>query len=347
MKLSYYDENNILNINKLDAKIEEMPSFIRQFFIGIEQTTNPLTRLNYANDLKIFFYFLTEKVRFFKNKDILDIQLNDLEQIEATDIEYYLSFLSAYTCQGKLYKNGEKGKSRKLSAIRCLLKYFYNKNYISKNVASKVASPKIHEKEIVRLEGSEVELILDTIEQDKKFDTKMQNSYNINTRDRDIAIYTLLLGTGIRVSELVGINIDDVDLNTKRFVVTRKGGNRTYLYFTDEVSDALSNYLHARKKIECSEENALFLSLQKKRITIRAVQNIIKKYAKIITTLKNITPHKLRSTFGTELYRNTKDIYVVAEVLGHKDVNTTKKHYASISEDIKKDATKSINLRKK
>ena len=93
------------------------------------------------------------------------------------------------------------------------------------------------------------------------------------------------------------------------------------------------------------DENALFLSMQKRRIGVRAVENLVKKYAKLVTNLKNITPHKLRSTYGTSLYRETGDIYLVADVLGHKDVNTTKKHYAAIEEDERRSAAKYVHLR--
>lgn len=102
-------------------------------------------------------------------------------------------------------------------------------------------------------------------------------------------------------------------------------------------------------KEECKDipegEHALFLSLKKNRISIRAVENLVKKYSRIIAPLKKISPHKLRSTYGTQLYRETKDIYVVADVLGHKDVNTTKKHYAAISEDIRRSVAGKVKLR--
>ena len=91
---------------------------------------------------------------------------------------------------------------------------------------------------------------------------------------------------------------------------------------------------------------ALFLSLQYRRITVRAVENLVKKYAKIVTPLKKITPHKLRSTYGTELYRETGDIYIVADVLGHRDVNTTRKHYAAISEDHRRAVADAVKLHK-
>ena len=107
------------------------------------------------------------------------------------------------------------------------------------------------------------------------------------------------------------------------------------------------NYQEERNTIEAVEgsTNALFLSLQKKRIGVRAVENLVKKYSKLITTMKNITPHKLRSTYGTSLYRETGDIYLVADVLGHKDVNTTKKHYAALEDERRRTAQKYIHLR--
>jgi site-specific recombinase XerD len=120
------------------------------------------------------------------------------------------------------------------------------------------------------------------------------------------------------------------------------------LYFSEEVAIALKAYIEEKAgdpKIP-QGENAFFLSLQYKRMTVRAVEMLVKKYARIVTPLKKITPHKLRSTYGTMLYRETGDIYIVADVLGHKDVNTTKKHYAAISEDSRKKVAGKVKLRK-
>ena len=129
--------------------------------------------------------------------------------------------------------------------------------------------------------------------------------------------------------------------------MVRKGGNRAILYYSDEVADVLKEYLQWRKNLKDvpPDEKALFLSLQNKRISVRTVQMLVKKYSELVTPLKNITPHKLRSTYGTNLYRETKDIYIVADVLGHKDVNTTKRHYAAISDDIRRAAARKVKLR--
>ena len=163
-----------------------------------------------------------------------------------------------------------------------------------------------------------------------------------------MAILTLLLGTGIRVSECVGIDINDIDFKNSGIKIRRKGGNETIIYFGEEVEEALLDYIEERKLIIpiTGDENALFLSLQKRRISVRAVENLVKKYSSLVTHLKKITPHKLRSTYGTALYKETGDIYLVADVLGHKDVNTTKKHYAAIEDERRKKARNAVKLRK-
>ena len=155
------------------------------------------------------------------------------------------------------------------------------------------------------------------------------------------------MGTGIRISELVGLDNDSFDFSNNSFIVTRKGGNNAILYFSDEVRYALEEYIAEKSndpKIP-QGENAFFLSMQYKRINVRSVEILVKKYSSIVTPLKKITPHKLRSTYGTRLYNETGDIYVVADVLGHKDVNTTKKHYAAITEDNRKRVANAVKLR--
>ncbi|MBE5957929.1 MAG: integrase [Lachnospiraceae bacterium] len=344
---NYHDQVNIDNAVKLRELSNKLPKFCSEFFRGIEPTTSSRTRIAYAYDLSIFFKYLKEYNPEYKEVNIRDIKIDVLDKITVSDIEEYLDYLKYYISDdGKEYTNNERGIMRKLASLRSFYNYFYRKETIKNNPASIVSMPKLHEKEIVRLDVDEVSNLLDEVESGDKL-TKSQQKYHDKTKVRDIAIFTLLLGTGIRVSECVGINIDDVDFKNDGIKIRRKGGYETVVYFGDEVEEALKNYLEERKKIIPLEghEDAMFLSMQKKRIGVRAVENLVKKYSKLVTHLKKITPHKLRSTYGTSLYRETGDIYLVADVLGHKDVNTTKKHYAAIEDERRRRARNAVKLR--
>ena len=202
-------------------------------------------------------------------------------------------------------------------------------------------------KEIIRLEPNEVAELLDFIESCGDGLSNHQRAYYEKTKERDFAIITLLLGTGIRVSECVGLDIEDVDFKNNGIKVLRKGGNEMVVYFGPEVEKALKKYLEVRENITplAGHEHALFYSTQRRRIGVQAIENLVKKYAREITTTKKITPHKLRSTYGTALYQETGDIYLVADVLGHKDVNTTKKHYAALDDARRRQAAKAVRLR--
>ena len=343
---NYYQERNIRNLDKIEELLNELPPFCEDFIRGVEPRTSTLSRLNYVYDLRIFFDFLSK--RKFRGKPSTEITLDDLDRVTDTDIEIFLSYLSNYTFQGRRLSCNERAKARKLSTVRSLFKYFFNKGLIEVNNTAKVSTPKLHEKEIIRLESDEVSTLLDTAELGSGL-SPHAIGYHDKTKVRDTAILTLFLGTGIRISELVGLNDESIDFTNNSFIVTRKGGNQQILYFSEEVADALAAYL-AQKEGDSRvppDEPALFLSLQYRRITVRAVENLVKKYAKIVSPLKKITPHKLRSTYGTALYRETGDIYIVADVLGHKDVNTTRKHYAAIGEEQRRSVASAVKLHKK
>lgn len=343
----YFAERNLKNLQKIKELLKSLPDCCADFLLGIEGNSSPLTRRAYCYDMLTFFTYLKNECPKFNNKNVVDFTYDDVNRVTDRDIEQYLSYLSGYKREdGKTYINSDKTKSRKFACIRAMFKFFYKKNNISQNVTEKVNPPKTHEKEIIRLEVDEVANLLDYVENGDKL-TKMQQCFHEHTQKRDVAILTLFLGTGIRISELVGLNINDIDFKQQGFTITRKGGNRVILYFGDEVAAALEEYIAERKnkKGVSKDETALFLSLQNKRMCVRSVELLVKKYSKLVTSLKKITPHKLRSTYGTNLYKETGDIYVVADVLGHKDVNTTKKYYAAITDDIRRSVANKVKLR--
>lgn len=343
---TYFNKRDADNIEKINKILEEdLPDFCTEYFVGMSSETTTLTRLNYAYDIRTFFRYLCAKIPRFRSKNTNELTPIDIESLSPFEIEAYLSYVEVYKDQnGTVVRNGDRGKSRKLAAIRSLVKYFEKKQVIRYNPTASVDTPKQREKEIIRLNTEEVSAMLDVVDTGDGL-SQHQQKYQENTRTRDLAMVSLFLGTGIRVSELVGIDLDDVNFEDMSFVVTRKGGARVILYFSDEVAGYLYDYYQMRKADKSTDEQALFLSLQKRRITTRAVENVIKKYSQIAAPLKHITPHKLRSTYGTQLYRSTGDIYAVADVLGHKDVNTTRKHYAAITEDVRKSVADKVKLR--
>lgn len=350
-RVTYHEQNDMSNTIKLREVLRTLPDFARDFFRASSVTTSSNTRCKYAYDLRIFFQFLTEENPSLRGTDITTLPIEVLDRVTALDIEEYIEYLRVYKDPktDALITNGEKGIKRKLSALRTFYAYYYKHERIKNNPTLLVDMPKLHKKDIIRLEADEVARLLDLI--DSGADAKMsdhQRSYYNKNRARDLALITLLLGTGIRVSECVGLDLEDVDFRSNGIRVVRKGGNEMMVYFGDEVAKALSDYVNGdRKQVVPVEghEHALFYSAQRKRIGVKTVENMVKKYALQITPTKKITPHKLRSTYGTQLYQETGDIYLVADVLGHKDVNTTKTHYAAMSDARRRSAANAVKLR--
>ena len=359
---NYHEQNDMENIRKLREVLKTLPGFAKDYFRAVEPTTSTKTRISYAYDIRVFFRFLIEENPLYKHYQTTDFKLSDLDQIEAVDIEEYQEYLKLYQkrisvsggdTEGEAFDviditNGERGLKRKMSALRSFYAYFYKRQLLEHNPTVFVDMPKLHDKAIIRLDVDETARLLDFIEHGGDGLTGQKKVYYEKTKERDLAIVTLLLGTGIRVSECVGLDITDVDFRNNGIKVTRKGGSEMIVYFGDEVETALKNYINgSRKHIVAQEghEQALFYSTQRRRIGVGAVENLVKKYAKEVTPLKKITPHKLLSTYGTTLYQETGDIYLVADVLGHKDVNTTRKHYAAQDENRRRMAAKAVKLR--
>ena len=347
--LPYYEQKDIENVKKLRRLMEELPPFCKEFFRGIEPRTSSRTRIAYAYDLSVFFDFLKRENPFFAKLDRMEIRLEHMDQLTVTDLEEYMEYLKyRFNDNDQEVTNKERGIMRKISSLKSFYNYFFRCEKLATNPAALVQLPKLHDKEIIRLDVDEVASLLDEVEQGDAL-TEKQKAFHNRTKLRDLAMLTLLLGTGIRVSECVGLDIQDVDFKNGGIHIHRKGGKEVTVYFGTEVEDALQDYLDERLGMDAmpGSEDALFLSLQRKRISVRSVENLVKKYARLVTPHKKITPHKLRTTYGTNLYRETGDIYLVADVLGHSDVNTTKKHYAAIEDERRRSARNAVQLREK
>ena len=351
--LSYREKIDAQRILQIRSIARELPPACGDFFSAIAVTTGTFTRLAYAIDLKTFFHFLQTERYQFSHKPLYAFTNEDLAQVSQSDLTAYIEYLTFY------YKNEADGDTpvkaltnhdlsikRKLCSIRSFYDYLFKNNRIPSNVTTLVPLPKIHEKPILRLSLEETQRMLEQAATGDGL-TARQQAWHKLTVKRDYALLSLFLGTGIRVSECVGMNIADVDLEDNAFLVTRKGGNQVVLYFPPEVAEALAEYMSERETVTAQpgHEDALFLSMQKRRITQRAVQNLVKKYASIAAPLKpRISPHKLRSTFATNLYNKTGDIYLVADVLGHTSVDTTRKHYADMTDARRRMAAEQVEL---
>ena len=349
----YRDETDAKRILQIREISRNLPQACGDFLRAIAVTTSTLTRLAYGIDLNTFFQFLHTERYQFAQKPIPLLEDADLNQLTQSDLTAYTEYLTYYLKNDenhpetdRVLVNHDLAIKRKLCSIRSFYDYLYQNRRISANVTELVPLPKIHEKPILRLSKTEMMKMLSTAQDGTSMSRGQQRFQKITAR-RDYAMLCLFLGTGMRVSECVGINRRDLDRENNAVLVTRKGGNQAVLYFPPETADALGEYLEERREITPlpGHEEALFLSLQRKRITQRAVQNLVKKYAAIAAPLKpRISPHKLRSTYATNLYQETGDIYLVADVLGHSSVDTTRKHYADLTDARRRMAAEHVHL---
>ena len=345
---TYHQDVEINNIALIRNICDELPPYVKNFFRSIQQSKSSRTRLGYARDIKAFYEYIVEAYVEKPLNSPKDVSLEVLSSLDAMFIEDYMDYLQMYQKNGRTYTNGKAAIKRKICALSVFYSYYYRNDLVTQNPVAKIERPKLAEKQIVRMDAAETAQFLDTVEYGLNL-TNKQLQYHEKTKTRDLALLTLMLSTGIRISECIGLDINHVDFDNLCIKITRKGGKEAIVYFSDEALEPLQAYLEERKKInpEKGHENALFLSSQRKRISVRTVENLVNKYSKSAVPLKHITPHKLRSTYGTALYQETSDIYLVADVLGHTDVNTTRKHYAEIDNERKRMARNKVQLREK
>lgn len=344
-------------LNKKIEHIEKMlPPVCSEYFSHLKLSKTPKTVYAYATDIKLFFSFLCQDV-FCIEMERINIYM--LKEVTAKDISHFL--IKMHNGYGdndenglKKYRNGDRTLSRKLSSIKSFFHYCYLYGYLPYDVSSIVETPtkRRKNKNVIRLTEEENEMLLNVILYGENYSNNVvssrQKKFAEKTRKRDYAIIVTLLGTGIRVSELVGIDINDINFKDMSIRVFRKGAFFDTVYFGDEVNDALLIYLDERKNIEpmAGSEQALFLSLRKKRIDVRSVEKLVKKYNLLTGNAKNITPHKLRSTFGTLTYEQTKDIMLTKNAMGHADIKTTEIYMDNANVQDRKNAAKNLILTK-
>ena len=341
---TYRDEKNVRILEKINDITVDLPMFVRRFANEYLVTKNkaPRTVLGYVGDIKVFFEYLEKTMGI----PVMQIRIQTLGSFTADDIQDYLMYLMRYN---RTDPNNQKtiresnqasSRARKLSSLRALYRYLIAHNHLEKNVAELVDMPKIEEKAITYLEKEEVRDVLQGAETGGSL-TEAQFRFAKSSQMRDIAILTLLLNTGIRVSEMVGIDLQDIDWNERRIKIFRKGRKEQYVYFNDPVAETLQDYIDYERKTPSEDMSALFISRKGQRISVRAVERLVKKYTASVVPMKRITPHKLRSTFATNLYEETGDIYVTSDALGHSSLETVKK-YTNLHDERRRKAAEAI-----
>ncbi|MCR4781870.1 MAG: tyrosine-type recombinase/integrase [Lachnospiraceae bacterium] len=344
----FYKGKKVDQTLRLRELISQLPAPAVDFIYSKEVTTQISTRIQYAYDLLTYFRFLQSKNPILARKDIRKFNTDDLGNVKYEDIMEYQRFLELNIDENEHHENGKRAIARKMSPLRGMYKYMLIHKQIHEDPTALVPLPRLKkDKNIVRMNSYEVRTILDAIKNGSEQMTERQKKFAEKTRYRDLCILTLMLNTGIRVSECNGLDVADINLKDDSFVIVRKGGAQDVLYFGSYVHEAINDYLQLeRKHIIAKEghEKALFLSLQGKRMSVDAIENLVKKYAKIAVPNKKITPHKLRSTYGTALYRETGDIRLVADVLGHENINTTIDYYAAIEDEHKRQARNAVDF---
>ncbi|MBQ4289653.1 MAG: tyrosine-type recombinase/integrase [Clostridia bacterium] len=329
---SYRQKSDDRIDQKAFALAAELPSYVRSYLTARKANSTARTRLSYLYDLRHFLLWLRDTTPSLMSLDPDQIPVSALASVTGSDIDEYMTFLWSTG-------NHFSGVHRKFCCLNSFYLYLIRKDLVPANPLEKAerptkdpskASGAVH---VIKLQPKEIPALLNAAEApgDQALSlSKRQRGALEKTRVRDYALLTLLLGTGIRVSECAGVNLSDLDLDNCIVEVDRKGDKRQKLALSDEVIDALLPYLEQRKTIEPADPDdadALFLSVQRKRMRIQSIENLVRKYTTLIGTKEHITPHKLRKTYGTELYNETGDIFLVAQALGHSDVNTTKQYY--------------------
>lgn len=346
----FYKDKKKQQVLRLRQLLDQLPGFAVDYIYSKELVTQTSTLISYSYDLITFFEFLQDKNPIYRNIKLKDFTLDMMKSLTSEDIIEFQRYLQLNVGEGKYHENGKKAVARKMAPLRGMFLYHYQHKNISENPMILVPLPKMKkDKNIVRMNNYEVQSILQAVENGDPQMSERQRKICEKTRLRDIAVLTLMLGTGIRVSECNGLDITDIDLIVNSLTIVRKGGGQDVLYFSNDIHNALEDYLQSERGIfppREGHENALFLSRQGKRMSVDAIEKLVKKYARMAVPNKKITPHKLRSTYGTALYRETGDIRLVADVLGHENINTTIDYYAAIEDEHKRKAANAVNFKK-
>lgn len=326
MAKEYRSQRDFYYEQKIESLLNLYPEYLADFATYIESNTEPSTRYGYISDITLFLRYIVYIKGIDGVTDLSELNLSHLEQIPPSDYMEYMSFLRHHYENGQVVSCDKTTINRRMVSLRKFFSVMFNADRISSCQIEKVTLPSIKkgEKPVVYLKENESKQLINAVTSQGGL-TEQAAKYNQKQSVRDLAIIYLLLSSAIRVSELVGLDFEDIDMSESCLHIIRKGGRYDTAYFSDECAGYLQEYLEERKvkKTRPQDEKAVFLSSQNKRISVRSVEVIIKKYKERAGIDKHITPHKLRSTSATDTYAAVGDVLAIKEKLGHANIETS------------------------
>ena len=331
-----------------------LPKFLKVFFIYLKGNVLPLSRLAYLHDIKVFMNYLINETNLTEANLVSEITSQEFNKIKGKDVNAYIDYSRQYKVEGDdaiyIYENNNKTLSRKKSAISVMFKQLYRDEIIEKNITDSfdpIRVPKPQEREIKALQDDEVMIMLDAVSTGNGL-TKKELQFWEKTKLRDKAILILFITYGLRLSELQQLNISSFNFNRGEFLIYRKRAKESTMPLNQSVTIVLNEYINNERKKEDdlieSEKDALFLSLQGKRMTERQIRELVKKYTAIslkTSKSKGYSPHKLRATAATSLIGRGNSIFDVQNLLDHEQVTTTQL-YAAHKKNVKRDLVKDM-----
>ena len=338
----------------LKSRLTKLPDFVFTFIQSYYDGESVNTQIAYTIDISIYLQFL-QVFKYPSTKNLEDFTCSQLENVTLDDLINFKSYLREYdihthSASGDIVTrtvtNSSYGINRKLSAIRSLYSYLYKTDKISHNITDKLDFSNVNQKIKKPLTAQETVRILDVIFNGEKYFSGRDLSEYQNRKLRDIALFITYLGTGVRVSELIGLNVSDICFDTSSFIVTRKGGQQQEVFMPAQVENELLNYIVERKKVNAVDKDALFLSRLNKRLTVSSVERNLKRYCQTagVHNPDKTRPHALRRTFACRLLEDGVDIKMVAELMGHRNIEVTHKFYAQYSSAAKRDIMRGFKV---
>lgn len=346
------NESKQQHFTKLQELLKELPWYVEEYINHKLRKLSTASLFNYCHDYKIFFNWMIQEQLW--TSTVKDIPLERLEQMTVIEVENFLNFLHYQL------NNKELTVNRKLSALKSLFNYLQNiaetpdlKPYINRNVMAKIEFNENKESMETRANKMEGKILLgDEYERFRLFiandygesnkdNKKISNFYQLN-KERDTAIISLILGSGLRLSELVGLDLDDIDFSKYCARVIRKGNKEQFVYFSQVAMSDLQEYLSVRStKYQVEKQNkALFISApmgpkgKSRRLTARSVEKLVEKYA-VAFGKPALSVHKLRHSFATRYHFEINDVPKLRRQLGHSSIQTTMIYTHIKNDDLK------------